>query len=65
MIITHIKTIEAEINATGKRLETEELTADDLIALAERMGKLGQTLTWLKAVHNMKSKVITPSKIIN
>lgn len=35
----HITIVKAEIDATGKRLETETLTADQLIEIANRMSQ--------------------------
>ena len=51
MIKKHIETLEIEINATGKRLENEELSADELVAIGHRMAELGGTLNWLRAVN--------------
>lgn len=52
----HIKVLETEINATGKRLETETLTADQLVELGKRMAELGGTLNWLRAIDGVKNK---------
>jgi hypothetical protein len=56
IIKDHIAVVKAEIDATGKRLETEILTADQLHEIAEKMAKLGQTHTWLTAVERLGAK---------
>lgn len=53
----HIEVIKTEINATGKRLETETLTADELIAIGNRMAVLASTANWLNAVEQMNSPI--------
>ena len=65
MIKKHIETLEIEINATGKRLETEELSADELVAIGHRMAELGGTLNWLRAVSKNQSKIVHPLKATN
>lgn len=55
-IKNHIAVVEAEINAIGKRLETEELTADQLSNIADKMAKHAQTLNWLKVVEQIGTK---------
>ena len=56
----HIAVVKAEIDATGKRLETETLTADQLVEIANRMSQLGGTLNWLNACDNMNNRIKQP-----
>jgi hypothetical protein len=62
----HIAVVKAEIDATGKRLETETLTADQLINIANRMVQLGEALSWLLAIVEMeqgpKPKLVVAGK---
>jgi len=57
----HIKVLENEINATGKRLETETLTADQLVELGKHMAELGGTLNWLRTIDGVKNKPMIKS----
>jgi uncharacterized protein Smg (DUF494 family) len=50
----HIAVVKAEIDATGKRLETETLAADQLIEIGNRMAQLGEALSWLMAIAEIK-----------
>lgn len=54
----HIKVLETEINATGKRLETETLSASQLVEIGKRMAELSGTLNWLKTCDNMNSRIV-------
>lgn len=56
----HIEVVKAEIDATGKRLETETLTADHLVEIANRMAQLGGTLNWLNACDKMNNRIKQP-----
>lgn len=56
----HIKVVKAEIDTTGKRLETETLTADHLIEIANRMSELAGALNWLNACDSMNSRIKQP-----
>lgn len=62
----HIEVVKAEIDATGKRLETETLTADQLVEVGNRMAQLGETLSWLLATFEMqqgpKPKLVVAGK---
>lgn len=56
----HIAVVKAEIDATGKRLESETLTADQLAEIANRMAQLGGTLNWLNNCDKMNSRIKQP-----
>lgn len=62
----HITVVKTEIDATGKRLETETLTADQLVEIANRMAQLGEALSWLLAIVEMeqgsKPKLVVAGK---
>jgi len=49
----HITVVKTEIDATGKRLETETLTADQIVEIAKRMSDLGGALNWLQNTEKM------------
>lgn len=56
----HIEVVKAEIDNTGKRLEAETLSADQLIEIGNRMAQLGGTLNWLNACDKMNNRIKQP-----
>jgi predicted DNA binding CopG/RHH family protein len=56
----HIEVVKTEIDKTGKRLETETLTADQIVDIAKRMSELAGALNWLNACESMNSRIKQP-----
>lgn len=56
----HIEVVKSEIDKNGKRLETETLSADQLIEIGNRMALLGSTMHWLQATDNLNGRIKNP-----